>query len=387
MNYYWLLFFDANQPRRPAVLRQLLANRQKGSALYFGMLANWLQYIGLFSGFDEAKFDHEIQQLVTAAYLEAGVAGLTLSAKGVEFINENDLKLELAQPKLFRIFPMELVANLILLAVQVASEASYQNKQYYVVTDNVYSQYLFKRWLTQSNFGLIGLQEENQNKQYYVVTDNVYSQYLFKRWLTQSNFGLIGLQEEIVASLATFLANEPPQKAAIFAQKLRGHNFPGQTNEQLATIYGKFPFEIEQIWLDLLSRFAYYLYQGDGKLAELMALTQPNFEPVRASRFKTINAFMAGNTIKKIASRLHIKENTVLDHLYEAYIWHGKPDLLKLVSAKEQELMTKLFVETKSQEEWSYQDLVAVQPEIAFYKFRIFEIARGRKRWQTSSNF
>ncbi|GET15303.1 hypothetical protein SN4111_15650 [Ligilactobacillus agilis] len=347
MNYYWLLFFDANQPRRPAVLRQLLANRQKGSALYFGMLANWLQYIGLFSGFDEAKFDREIQQLVTAAYLEAGLAGLTLSTKGVEFINENDLKLELAQPKLFRIFPMELVANLILLAVQVASEASYQNKQYYV------------------------------------VTDNVYSQYLFKRWLTQSNYGLTGLQEELVPSLATFLANEPPQKAAIFAQKLRGHNFPGQTNEQLATIYGKFPFEIEQIWLDLLSRFAYYLYQGDGKLAELMALTQPNFEPVRASRFKTINAFMAGNTIKEIASRLHIKENTVLDHLYEAYIWHGKPDLLKLVSAKEQELMTKLFVETKSQEEWSYQDLVAVQPEIAFYKFRIFEIARGRKRWQT----
>ena len=184
MNYYWLLFFDANQPRRPAVLRQLLANRQKGSALYFGMLANWLQYIGLFSGFDEAKFDREIQQLVTAAYLEAGLAGLTLSTKGVEFINENDLKLELAQPKLFRIFPMELVANLILLAVQVASEASYQNKQYYV------------------------------------VTDNVYSQYLFKRWLTQSNYGLTGLQEELVPSLATFLANEPPQKAAIFAQKL-----------------------------------------------------------------------------------------------------------------------------------------------------------------------
>lgn len=344
MNYYWLLFFDIKQARRPAVLRQLLANRQKSSALYFGLISGWLKYINLFNGLDEAKFDREIAALLQAGYLKEQRGGLVLTSAGQEVIEKHKLTLGLQKPELFRVFSMQLVSELILLAIQVASEASYQNKRYYVVTSNLQSQYLFKSWLAQNSLTI--------------------------------------LKDKLPFKLAAFLANEDPLQSEIFTQKLVGHKLPGKTNEQLGQIYGKRPAEIELIWLDLLSRLAYFLLQGKDELAQLIMTTKPVFEPVRASRFLTINAFNAGQDIKTIAQNLRLKENTILDHLYEGYIWHGQPDLLQLLSQDEIAFLKATASKAGPQETWAYQELVAKRPQLAFYKFRIFEIARGRKLWE-----
>lgn len=340
MDTYWLLFFSPTQARRSAVLRQLLSNSQKESALYWGMIYGWLDYINVYRELSKNEFDSQIQRLVTANFLHETGDGYLLTEAGCAEIKKRNEHFILKKPTLFRILNISLLNEVICLAVQVASEASYSNKKYYVVSENIRAQTIMKEWLRQ--------------------------------------YGVKKLAILLVKDLQYFLGQQDKIDADIFCLKLVGHNIIGKTDAQLAKVFSKSEFDIQRIWLDLLSRFCWYLYINNDLLAQIIQATGVNIEPVRKSRFETINRFKKGESITEIASNLKIKTNTIEEHLHEAFIWHKQLDLMKLLTATEVENLKEVTQKLGSQEHWNYKNALAAGLDVSFFKFRIFEIERGR---------
>ena len=62
-------FFSIDQPRRQAVLRQILKNKVTSSSIYWGLRYNYLSYLNVFPELDEKNYDRAIAQLIKENYL------------------------------------------------------------------------------------------------------------------------------------------------------------------------------------------------------------------------------------------------------------------------------------------------------------------------------
>lgn len=173
----------------------------------------------------------------------------------------------------------------LLLAVQVVSEASYQERHYYPLQMPWAVKQFVKRW--------------------------------YQRYRTTN------LSTEFKTTLEQFLRTQNDQLAVIFSQSLSGHEQPGTTIVQLVRLTGRTSAELMRIRVDLTCLFVQWLQQpttnaSSAVVALLVGLEQ---SPVSQSALETLSAFNQGGQLAEISQKRRLKPSTVREHLLEAAIF------------------------------------------------------------------
>ena len=331
----WLLYFSESQPRRPAVIRQLLSNHLTTSALFCGRAYGLLEIIDL--PLDVNNFEPTLDELCQKKLLLETSKGICLTVKGRSRVEELKNKHQfLREPAFFNGFDLKGWEKQFYLLVQVASELSYQNNKYFAITNDLKAQQLFKNW--------------------------------FRR------YGKTTLLGEITTSLTDFLAHEPELNAQLFCEQLTGHGRLGQTKAQLAKSYQLQIAEIEVGWRDLCARYAKYLLDQNFELAKLV-MPYKRLTNLPASTEKTYSLFLAGKSIEEIADLRKIRKSTVQEHLLNVAILANDFPRERLLSPKIKKQIMDFFASCPVLD-WKFQQLHESYPEISFFEYRLCQIER-----------
>ena len=331
----WLLYFSESQPRRPAVIRQLLSNHLTTSALFWGRAYGLLDIIAL--PLDVNNFEPTLDELCQKKLLLETSKGICLTVKGRSRVEELKNKHQfLREPAFFNGFDLKGWEKQFYLLVQVASELSYQNNKYFAITNDLKAQQLFKNW--------------------------------FRR------YGKTTLLGEITTSLTDFLAHEPELNAQLFCEQLTGHGRLGQTKAQLAKSYQLQIAEIEVGWRDLCARYAKYLLDQNFELAKLV-MPYKRLTNLPASTEKTYSLFLAGKSIEEIADLRKIRKSTVQEHLFILSFLADDFTRERLLSPKIKKLIMDFFASCPVLD-WKFQQLHESYPEISFFEYRLCQIER-----------
>ena len=331
----WLLYFSESQPRRPAVIRQLLSNHLTTSALFWGRAYGLLDIIAL--PLDVNNLEPTLDELCQKKLLLETSKGICLTVKGRSRVEELKNKHQfLREPAFFNRFDLKGWEKQFYLLVQVASELSYQNNKYFAITNDLKAQQLFKNW--------------------------------FRR------YGKTTLLGEITTSLTDFLAHEPELNAQLFCEQLTGHGRLGQTKAQLAKSYQLQIAEIEVGWRDLCARYAKYLLDQNFELAKLV-MPYKRLTNLPASTEKTYSLFLAFKSILEIADFRKIRMSTVQEHLLNVAILANDFPRERLLSPKIKKQIMDFFASCPVLD-WKFQQLHESYPEISFFEYRLCQIER-----------
>ena len=208
-------FFSIDQPRRQAVLRQILKNKVTSSSIYWGLRYNYLSYLNVFPELDEKNYDRAIAQLIEENYLSKKDNKLLLTIKGQHALDEfKQQHYFIDKPQLFNKYDLKLWKEILRLMIQVLSELSFENRRYYVVSQNLKAQFYIKKWLYQEKKKVLIPQ--------------------FKEYLLD------------------FLESQPKDKSDIFMNSFVGHGLPGYTIEQLSEFTGLATADIQIVIADIM---------------------------------------------------------------------------------------------------------------------------------------
>ncbi|MBN7275305.1 hypothetical protein GNF18_09155 [Ligilactobacillus pobuzihii] len=335
----WLLFFSAEQARRPAVIRQILTKRLSNSALFWGMRYQILDYINVYPQLDTQYYDYQIDLLCQQKKLKRNKAGL-VSLTQLGTANKEKLKgrRQLACPQLFSMYRVSDLVWMIRLLIQVASEARWGNNRYYVAVDNFECQMVVKRWL--------------------------------------KKYGMHALQDSLLHDLTEFLDSEDQLDAWIFCAQFIGHNTIPLTIQQLSTLTGLTLTEVEVVSLDLTSRFALHIVESGSTLTSIIQ----HFRS-QNSLYEKSNAALAlvkkGNKIIDIAQQKRLKESTIREHILNAAIFNVDFPFSLFLNAEEENRLLQLLPDDI--DKWKYKMVESEQEELSFFKYRLFAIKRSRE--------
>lgn len=340
MNYlieYLLRFFSKTQPRKASVLRQILINKKTGSVLYWAFRYDYLDYLNLYPQLNIIEYNQSIDLLIKKGYLKKTSAGEILTNEGANQLKHFSKRhYFIERPDLFQRYDYELWNAIFLILVQVASEFSYHNHQYYVASENLQAQFLVKKWL--------------------------------------GHFGFETLKGEIQNLLSAFLDNQVELKANVFAAKLIGHQQNGLTNQQIAIQLQLAETDVELIWRDLSLQFADFLINQNTPLKKLVEMTQLS-GILSNSIYETKRLFSLGLNVEQISFKRHLKVSTVEEHLIILAISDVHFPFNLFLSTDEIEFLNKVF-KTTDIDKWSYRILANQGKEIPFIKFRLYAIMR-----------
>lgn len=331
----YLLYFSDKHPRRATVIRQLLEGHLTTSALFWGRAYGLLSFINT-PNFD-SNLESAILELQKEGALVAKETGLLLTANGVarrQVFQERHFYLTM--PEFFAKLTWQKWTEMLRLVIQVASELSYQNERYFVITNDLQVQQLLKNWL--------------------------------------KKYGKQTLITETVSSLEKFLATKDPLKAQIFCEQLTGHQLLGHTMSQLARKYQLDTSDIFYIWHDLSSCYADYLLKEKFKLAELVTpFMQRQLLP--KSSQATYALLKQGRSLEQIANVRHLKLNTVKEHLLNIAILVPDFPFDTFLSAQVKTELRMLFKHLPVLE-WNFQEVKKNYPQLSFVEFRLYQIMR-----------
>lgn len=331
----YLTYFSAKQPRRVTVIRQILEGHLTTSALFWGKAYGLLDLIN--TPKFETKIETAVSELQKEGALVAEEKGLVLTANGIARCKAfQDNHFYLTMPAFFAKLTWQKWSEMLRLLVQVSSELSYRNERYFVITNDLQVQQLFKAWL--------------------------------------KKYGKQTLLTETFASLESFLATKDPLKAQIFCEQLTGHKMLGQTIPQLARKYHLELSDIFYIWHDLSSCYANYLLKEEFKSAELvLPFMQGQLLP--QSSQTTYDLLRQGATLEQIAIKRRLKLNTVKEHLLNIALLTPSFPFENFLSAQvERDLHT--FFKHLPVLDWNFQAVKKVYPQLSFVEFRLYQIMR-----------
>lgn len=340
---YLLYFFDIEQPRKQAVVRQILNNRKTSSSLYWGLRYQILDYLNLTSKLNVEHFNKAIYELIENKLLIEKSNGLILSSKGQQRLEKMKNEHYFYQhPENFQQLDYNLWSSLMLLSIQVVSEYLHNNNQYYVVSNNLQAQFLTKKWL--------------------------------------HKFGFNELCIELKLYLSDFLNEIEPKLADIFANKLTGNGLTALSNRQISRFYSLNELDIEIIFRDLALQFAMYLKKKNAKLSLLVETAQLqgiNSETV----MKTKKLFDQGLAFYQIQQARKLKSSTINDHLQILAITDKNFAFNKIFNDEEIKLLDQVY--TGNIDEWRYEKIATIDPNFPFFKFRMFCIMRTHDEQQS----
>lgn len=334
-----LRFFSKTQPRRPAVVRQVLSNKRTVSNLFWGLRYRILDWLAVWPQLEKAKFDDSITEMIEKKYLvEINGEGFCLTELGVK---SRDVFLKnhynIKSPYLFCRFKMQLWQDILRLLMQVVSEASYKNNHYYVVASSFQARTSIKIWY----------------QKYY-----------------EHDLGPL-----LAEQLFLFLGNEKAQDADAFMQLFSGHELVAKTAEQIAVNSGCSTRDIEFLWNDLSARFAEFLSEGASVFKNLvMPIKRTSL--LSKSAEETYRLYKNGMPLSKIEAERRLKGSTIAEHLLEAAIFVPNFNFQRLISVEEARLFKKLF--KGDIDKWRYEELQKNNFKISFAKFRLYQIEQSK---------
>ncbi|MFT9450757.1 helix-turn-helix domain-containing protein [Liquorilactobacillus ghanensis] len=337
-----LYFFSAKQPRRPAVIRQILINKRTVSNLFWGLNYQLLSWLAVAPKLEAAYFDQQIELLLQTKALQQTTAGLVLTAAGSQhwqLYQTSDLHYWRQAPQLVQHYQVGAWQAMLALLIQVFSEMSYHNVHYYVNVTDPQLQYWLKRWL-----------QHNSRQQ---------------------------LQAQFVRTLTEFLTTQESPAANIFLNMYSGHQIAGRTLLQLQQQTGWTVAELNCLRTDLSLQLAEKLLREGPAWQALIGLFRKN-SLLSASTAITYQAFLNQYPLAKIAQKRQLKLSTIQEHLLEAAIFATDFPYLKILPTKIQQQLITLFRGQTIPAEWNYQ--VAQQQEISFFYFRLFQIQQLKLR-------
>lgn len=325
-------------PRRIRVIENLLVGKRSVSTLYWGMrygLLDWLGYQKHLTRqeMETAVNDAAAKGLVTVTDLQAG-----LTASG-NTLRQADRRRDY-QPKALGV---RLTVDIprfwqrLLLAVQVVSEYSYHNRQYYP------------------------LRADYRDKQ------------AIKRWFSANK---ADVTTRLPEALITFFKTQPEPAADLFSHLLTGHNTPGYTLSQLAAQTELSATTGQLMQTDALCQLAEQVLRDDQHVLTLL-MNDLQQSPVSDSAMATLTAFQRGQSFDQISHQRKLKPSTVREHLLEAAIFlpvSAIPYDRLLPADLQRTFHTRL---TGAIDDWQYDTVSDL--DIEFWQFRLYAILRSKQ--------
>lgn len=341
MNIKFLILCLSNkQPRRQKLIQNLLVGKRTVSTLFWGMRYGLLEYSAILKNFNLDKMPAQLNQLIQKGYVEqVDEYKYILTTKGQK---EKDSILEsfyILKTKL-NYYDYDVIAfkSRLLLAIQVASEYSYKNSNYYPVTTDFKSASLVKKW--------------------------------FK---THKN----ALPDRMKEYLTNYLASIDENCANIFAQMFVVYQRYGMTNQQIANEMNLSALEEYFFQYDLLVDLIEYIENDDDDLLKELLV---DIKVLRTNKhaLNTYNEFKYGKTIREIAENNKLRNSTIREHLLECAIWMPKKEFpYKLIISEEKENVLDQYYQANNIDDWQYNENISNQ-EFSFFEFRIYQIMRSK---------
>ncbi|KRL01230.1 helix-turn-helix domain-containing protein [Liquorilactobacillus capillatus] len=333
-----LYFFSTTQPRRPAVIRQVLLNKRTVSNLFWGLRYGILDWLATYPQLQREQFDAVIKTMLVKGWLIEEKQGLRLSLAGLNQSQAFEKKhYRITKPFLFSRLKTPLWHEVLQLLVQVVSETSYQNKQYYVVNSSMQARVIIKQW---------------------------YQKYYCKN-----------LGQQLGNQLLEFLKQMNSSDADLFMQLFSGHKVIAKTAEQLAYNSTYTGADIENLGRDLGSQLIDFLAKGTSIFKSLaQALLKQNL--LAQSTLETYKLYQAGIPLARIGKMRNLKAGTVSEHLLEAAIFIPEFDFKRLLTPQDYVLFNKIF--QGEIDNWRYEKIQQADPQSSFTKFRLYQIEQSK---------
>ena len=293
--------------------------------------------------FSNQDYQNAIAQLLVQGDLTKKDNQLLLTLQGEQTLNDfNMTHKTLSNPALFQRLDIKKWSQRLLLAIQVTSELSHHNAHYLVSINDFQTQFIIKKWLHQ--------QDKTR------VATLMYQ------------------------SLHTFLSQEDPKQAWIFCQQLIGHDFVGQTRQQLAFTEGISQQDVQLIWWDLAGRYALFLAQHYPHFAKdlLADILSDSFLP--SSVLQTKKMLAQGFSLEKIAQFRQLKLSTVKEHILSLAILEPNFDVKPFFMPGNFTALDRLLQGDIDQ--WDYALIQQKMPNLSFFEFRLFSIERSQHEFR-----
>lgn len=337
---FLILCLSSSQPRRQKLIQNLLLGKRTVSTLFWGMRYGLLKYSAILKNFNLDKMPAQLNKLIQKGYVEqVDEYKYILTTKGQK---EKDSILEsfyILKTKL-NYFDYDVITfkARLLLAIQVASEYSYKNSNYYPVTNDFKSASLVKTWF-----------KAHKN----------------------------ALPERMKEYLTNYLSSIDEGRANIFAQMFVGYHRYGMTNQQIAN---EMDFSLLEEYLfqyDLLVDFIEFIIHDDDELLKELLV---DIKALRTNKhaLNTYNEFKHGQAIQEIAENNKLRNSTIREHLLECAIWMPKNEFpYGLIINEEKENALNQYYQDNNIDDWQYKENIGNQ-EFSFFEFRIYQIMRSK---------
>lgn len=333
-----LRFLSADTPRRLRVIENVLVGKRSVSTLYWGMRYAQLDWLGYDKKLSRTEVDQAAQSLVNDKLAVMADTKMKLTPEGLTTLNATSLY----EPQAISVrltVDISTFWQRFLLAIQVVSEASFENRQYYP---------LQVPWAVKQTI---------------------------KRWFHQ--YREASLAEQFRTFLEAFLTSLPTTQANFLANLLVGHVQPGKTITQLAQTAEMSLAEATLIQTDLVCQLVQFIQQEQTPVFTTLLAGLVN-SPVSQSALQTVQAYNQGQSLSTISQRRHLKDSTVREHLLEAAILQplNAFDYERALSPALQTKLADIF-DQQSIDEWQFDQVAPLSLE--FWQFRLYEILRSKQ--------
>ncbi|MGG5369258.1 helix-turn-helix domain-containing protein [Enterococcus sp. AZ196] len=273
MTFFILTLFQTGYKLRTSTLYHLLVGKRTSSVLLHGFFYKNLAYLGALPNLKEETFQKELQQLINQKLIVVDDGFGRMTKEGEKLLTSDFFDLSgLNNLRYGRM--RENSWQMILFAVQVVSNLSFNENDYLPI----------------------------ENRPYYLQQ--------IKKWLATSQPNLI---RKFYQELTSILKELPQVEADFLANQFSGYGFQGKTAFQLfPDKWQEFPWNIlyRQRAIDL-----FFAQIEDGEISRLLLrLDQQN---INQSMLKTKEFFLAGKTMNEILELRHLKQGTINDHFIE----------------------------------------------------------------------
>ncbi|WP_338216074.1 hypothetical protein [Lacticaseibacillus salsurivasis] len=315
----FMIQFFSDQPRRGPAVYLLLTGKKTLSILFSALQHHQLQWLQLYPTLARTDFQAALNTLIAQKRLVETDAGLVLGADSLDSANKVPLP-EAYQPWM----GLAEFERRLLLAVQVVSEASFDNRRYRPAVAEWATQQAVRDWL---------------------------------KHVESANF-----VSELTAAFTTL----PTPVADRLAQRLVGHDFVG------AAQVGSLTASLEAT-NDLALLVAAIAQQKWPALWTLWGGPTPLLPP---NAKLVCDRFARGESRQQIAQQMRLRPSTVNEHLLEATILGWQPPVGQVYPAA-----VKAALTAYQGQQLDYQALLDAVPGSEFFQVRLFQILDLQGRW------
>jgi len=338
-----LSLLSDQQPRRKRVVENILKGRRTVSTLFWGMRYGILDWLGYEKKLQRDTYDSVFDQLIQEQLVEAVDQQFRLTEFGTARLNQ--LAKTHYQPQNLAVgqfYDSQLFQERLLLIIQVVSEYSFDNRQYYPQLASQANLQFAREWF---------------------------------RW-----FKINGTVDLFAKEIQDLLQNlNDDRLASLVAFRFMGHGTMGLTTQQLAVEYNSDVDQIAAIQTDVMLGFIPRIKENpESLLSPLIAGIDSS--RVSASATQTLAEVWQHHSFKQISQQRRLKESTVKEHILEAAILLPI-DKIPYDALISQSLRKQLASILSGQEidEWQFDQLTAKLPDLDFFYFRLYQILRSKE--------